>query len=134
MLQSGGLPATYPGYLRDAVTMTSAEQGAYVREGLQRAGQPRGFVEDGGPRLLLIGDSHSQDFYNMIRETGAFPGYQIVVRYVQARCQIYLGPEDITPVSSSPRDRRMCAKEPPRRGSRDLAGQADVVVFAAKLA
>ena len=54
----------------------------------------------------------------MIRETGAFPGYQIVVRYVQARCQVYLGPEDITPYLK-PEDREFCGHEEP---TSDLLG------------
>ena len=57
VLQSGGLRGTYPDYLRDAVTMTSTKQGAYVRKAYSRADDRTEFAENGAPRLLLIGDS-----------------------------------------------------------------------------
>ena len=130
LLQTGGLSSTYPAYLRDQVTMSTMKQGAYVRGAYNKADDHGDFAEDGRPRLLLIGDSYSQDFYNMIRETGAFPGYQIVVRFLQARCQIYLGPEDIMPFIK-PEDRELCEREAPTSELVSLAQKADVVVFAA---
>ncbi|MDO8838159.1 MAG: SGNH hydrolase domain-containing protein [Parvibaculum sp.] len=41
-----------------------------------------------GPKLLLIGDSFSQDFYNVIRESKAFPGYAISAIFVSGPCQM----------------------------------------------
>lgn len=125
---SGGFRDYYPEHLRAAASLSNAEQGSYVR-GAYNAHGPGGFTEGGGPKLLLIGDSFSQDLYNMIRETGAFPGYQIALSYVLARCQIYLGPEDITPLIEPP-DRRMCGWHPLDPTAVDLAAQADVVIFA----
>jgi peptidoglycan/LPS O-acetylase OafA/YrhL len=130
VLQSGGLKATYPPYLQDAVTMNGRQQGFYVRRAYNDAAKHANFVEDGKPRLLVIGDSYSQDFYNMIRETGAFAGYEIVVRYIQARCQIYLGPEDVTRFID-PDDRAFCAEEARAADMVGIARQADVVIFAA---
>jgi peptidoglycan/LPS O-acetylase OafA/YrhL len=130
VLQTRGLSGLYPGYLREAVTLTHREQGFYVRGAYNKAKRQTAFVDDGRPRLLLIGDSFSQDFYNMIRETKSFDGYQIVVRYVQARCQIYLGAEDVSRFLD-PGDRELCAKEPELAQSVPLAREADVIVFAA---
>lgn len=130
LLSTGGLRATYPDYLRGAVTMTSERQGFYVRKAYGRIMRETEFAEDGRPRLLVIGDSYSQDFYNMIRETGAFADHQIRVRYVQARCQIYAGPEDVSGFLE-PQNRRFCAEEPPVAAAIPLAREADVVIFAA---
>jgi hypothetical protein len=47
-------------------------------------------------RLLVVGDSFSQDLVNMFNEVGAFPEFDKRVIYVPARCQIYLGQEDVT--------------------------------------
>ncbi len=126
--RSWGFRDAYPPYLRTTISLTAAEQGAYVRAAYDAHG-PGGFVAGGGPRLLIIGDSYSQDLYNMIRETGAFPGWQIALRYVLARCQIHLGPEDITPLIA-PADRRLCAGQPGAADFTAIAREADVVIFA----
>ena len=126
--RTAGFRDFYPAHLRATVSLTSGEQGAYVRAAYDAHG-PDGFVAGGGPRLLVIGDSYSQDFYNMIRETGAFPGWQIALRYVLARCQIYLGPEDIVPLLD-PGDRRLCAGQPAAADFVGIAREADVVIFA----
>ena len=127
--RTSGFRDFYPEYLRATISLTSAEQGAYVR-GAYDAHGPGGFAVGGGPRLLVIGDSYSQDLYNMIRETGAFPGWQIALRYVLARCQIYLGPEDVAPLLA-PDDRRLCAGQPSAADFVVIAREADVVIFAA---
>ncbi len=45
-------------------------------------------------RIALIGDSYSQDFYNIIIEGKYLTDYEIRVHYVNVECQIYIGPED----------------------------------------
>ncbi|MDR3212746.1 MAG: hypothetical protein LBT71_02320 [Azoarcus sp.] len=58
-------------------------------------------------RVLLIGDSYSQDFLNMIEETGLLPDAEIRVRYVTWRCQIYIGEEDWRDFVA-PKDHPLC--------------------------
>lgn len=127
--KSGGFRDYYPEHLREIAGMSEYDAGAYVRRAYDAHGTS-GFREGAGPRLLLIGDSFSQDFYNVIRETGAFPGYQIALRYVLARCQVYLGPEDISPLLA-PGDRALCAQSTSAEDLVEIAGEADVVIFAA---
>ncbi|CAF1499670.1 unnamed protein product [Adineta steineri] len=45
-------------------------------------------------RVVLIGDSFAQDFYNVIIEGKHLIDYEIRVHFVYSRCQIYLGLED----------------------------------------
>jgi hypothetical protein len=45
-------------------------------------------------RIMLIGDSYSQDLYNMIIEGKHLIDYEICVYYIASPCHIYLGNED----------------------------------------
>jgi hypothetical protein len=45
-------------------------------------------------RIVLIGDSFAQDFYNIIFEGKHLINYEFCVYFVYSRCQIYLGNED----------------------------------------
>ncbi|CAF0913588.1 unnamed protein product [Didymodactylos carnosus] len=46
-------------------------------------------------RIALIGDSYAKDLFNAIIESKQLLNYQIRVHFIQQRCQIYLGPEDL---------------------------------------
>jgi len=45
-------------------------------------------------RVLLLGDSFSQDFVNMSAEANLLPNAEIRVRYIHTKCQIYIGQEN----------------------------------------
>ena len=117
----------YPPEMRQFV-VAHGERTAYVESEYNKLVNDN-FQNDSRRKLLLIGDSFSQDFYNMIRESGAFAGYQIVTRRLRAVCQLYLGDEDIAPFLD-PADRVPCAESLQAADLRGLAGQADVVIFA----
>ncbi len=87
---------------------------------------------NGTPRFLIIGDSFSQDLYNIIRETGAFPGFQIAAIYLPARCQLYLDFENASDFQNNS-DLALCATKGNFLSKKNvsLAQEADVVVFAA---
>lgn len=119
-------PTRYPPEQRQ-FTIPLADHADYVERGYNRLTQAD-FVDDGRRRLLIIGDSFSQDFYNMIAETGGFPGYQIVTRRFLSTCQIYLGPEDVTPLLGA--EAANCARQVQAADLVPLAREADVVVFA----
>ena len=119
-------PTRYPPELRQ-FTVPLAEHADYVERAYNRL-TGADFTDDGRPRLLIIGDSFSQDFYNTILETGAFPGWQIVTRRFLSTCQIYLGPEDVTPLLGS--NAANCAHQLQAADLVPLARDADAVVFA----
>ncbi len=121
------IDARYPADLRQFTETTYDQRVAYVEDGYNRLTDAT-FTAGGGPKLLLIGDSFSQDFYNMIRETGAFQGYQIATRRVNSNCQLYLGPEDVTGLMEEPVE--SCLRNPGAKDFVDIARQADVVIFA----
>lgn len=85
----------------------------------------------GQPRLLLIGDSHSEDFYNMVAEAGAFPGWAIAAHYIARTCQVYFGPERVGQFLK-PENRLRCRQRHQPGPVRALAAQADAVVIVAK--
>ncbi|MCP5182059.1 MAG: acyltransferase [Pseudomonadales bacterium] len=51
------------------------------------------FANDGRPKVLLIGDSFSGDFLNVIRSATELSGLDLVARQVVVDCQFYVGPE-----------------------------------------
>jgi hypothetical protein len=129
-IASQGFRGGYPRYLQEAASMTPDTLQRYVGGRYHDKGQGGFEPDDGRPRLLLVGDSFSEDFYNMILENGAFPDFQVALRLISTDCQIYLGPED-TSGYIAPAKRRKCAT---RRSADDVVGiarQADVVILAA---
>ncbi len=89
-----------------------------------------GFTGSPSRRLVVIGDSFSQDFINMIFEVGAFSEYQIRTVYIEARCQIYYGPEDISKFIHA-RDQELCRNKDYAPELASLIKEADVIIFVA---
>ncbi len=85
----------------------------------------------GQPKLFLIGDSYSQDFYNMSRAVGAFEGWAIATYYVPLLCQIHFGPDDVSGFLE-PSARRRCAYYHTTRRIAETAREADLVVITGK--
>lgn len=66
----------------------------YVVSGFnQRLGQPLSQTQ---PNLVIIGDSYAQDFFNVVETSAAFDGYSLSTVHISARCQPYLGSEDVS--------------------------------------
>lgn len=125
-----GLVFLYPAHTHDFIAVSPLERGDYVKEPYIAEVENRSFDPE-RPKLMIVGDSFSQDFYNMIRETGAFPGYSISAHYVPTRCQIYYGTEDISGFVA-PSDRALCHRVRRAQGALERIAEADVVVFAAR--
>jgi len=106
----------------------TAKSGAYVRDRFL-AEMKKPFTADGGRKLILVGDSHAQDFYNAIREAGALSQYQIVTRYIPTVCQMYLGPEDVAPFRRA-EAAAICRDADTLAQARAQIGEADVVILA----
>ncbi|MEZ5595346.1 MAG: hypothetical protein R3E84_02985 [Pseudomonadales bacterium] len=51
------------------------------------------FTDDGRPKVLLIGDSFSGDFLNVIRSATDLSRLDLVARQVVVDCQFYVGPD-----------------------------------------
>lgn len=72
-------------------------QADYVQRGyLLHAQAKNNWDESGNPKILIIGDSYSQDLFNAISEIGFISRLDVVVRYVPVRCgALFLEKRDI---------------------------------------
>lgn len=90
-------------------------------------------VDENKDTVIIVGDSFSQDFFNMAKEAGGFSGYEMVTLYIPVRCQIFYGKafahveHNIKPVS-----RMMCKKNMLNADDVENIRKADVIVFASK--
>lgn len=109
----------------------AAERGAFVSTRYNRL--PRDFAGATAdqPRLLLIGDSHSQDFYNMALASGAFQGWAVATHYLATVCQSYFGAEDVGEFVD-PGNRRRCAVKRDPATIDTVAREADLVIFVSR--
>ena len=82
-----------------------------------------------GKKIVLIGDSFAQDFYNMIVEGKHLVKYEIRVRFIDARCQIYLGPEDRRQFIEA-RHRQKCTNANDIESAFPLIRRANIVMLA----
>ncbi len=123
-----GFKGRYTAEQLRAAASEPREGGAYVKHRYNAEVRDKAFTQL-TKTLLLIGDSYAQDFYNMILETGAFPGYEIAAVHFPARCQLYLGKGDVSR-HIEPSARATCRKLSRRQSMIDRARVAEVVIFA----
>jgi hypothetical protein len=84
-----------------------------------------------GKNLLIIGDSFSEDFLNVVQEAGAFPGFNIQMTFLYAACGTYWGDENVDEfVAPVERSKCRAARKQTLERLRRLLPQATVVVFA----
>ena len=101
--------------------------GEYVRARfLKQMKKP--FVENGKKKAIIVGDSHAQDFYNAVLETGALSHYQLSTRYIPTVCQMYLGNENVDQLREA-RHRNICAKSDSLAQAKDQIAEADLVIL-----
>ncbi len=122
-----GLPERYPAFQHDWITHTPAERGAYVGTAYTREALNRPLATD-RPNVVLLGDSFSQDLYNMIVETGAFDGYALSAIYRPAQCQLAITDADYEHIPAA--WRASCRKEPFDAQMLARLHGADVVLIA----
>lgn len=123
-----GLVNRYPAYQHQLVATSPIEHGRYVTGSYSKV-YAKPFVTD-KKKLLVIGDSFSQDFYNMILETGSFSDYEVSAVLISAKCQIYYGVGDVSQ-NIKPRDSVFCEGNKIDEDIVAKAKTADVVVFVA---
>ena len=127
---SRGLIQRFPENLHESVGASASELGDYTRLAYNEEIRDKPFAGQ-QPRLLIIGDSFSQDLYNIVRESHAFPGYQISADYIAARCQFRIqGSEPKGAINGA--DARRCVIEDNNinAGTRERIQQADVILLA----
>ena len=80
-------------------------------------------------KILIIGDSHAQDFLNSIIENNFINKSQIRTRYIPTRCQIFLGKNQDRKWLAT--DRQLCEKSDNLELAKAQINDADVIIFAA---
>ncbi|CAF3259387.1 unnamed protein product [Rotaria sp. Silwood2] len=82
-------------------------------------------------KLILIGDSFAQDFYNIIIEGKHLTNYEIRVFFVHGRCQMYIGPEDRKQFINAI-DQQTCENRNDIKYALPLIRQADIIILSGK--
>lgn len=104
--------------------------GEYVRQGFLAQLKKPFTTDDSRKKMLVIGDSHAQDFYNALIENGIDQGYQISTRRIPAICGVYLGSENINHLIKK-KHRPNCQQSDTLAEAMPQIKQADVVILAA---
>jgi hypothetical protein len=100
----------------------------YVRAAFGQVQNKKFNANDRRRKLLLIGDSQAQDFFNSAMEHDYLAGYQIRTRHIPSQCQPYLGDPSASGVAS--KDKALCAKVESLAKAKSQIANADVVVLA----
>lgn len=122
-----GLPSRFDKVGVDLI-VPFEERRDYVRSFYESIRKDK-FEDDGMKKLLVIGDSFSQDLLNALNEVDLVEGFQLRRWYVPARCQIYRGDENIVDLVRA-RDAQLCSRDF-LSGIDELIKDADVILIAA---
>jgi len=122
-----GLPGRFSS--NDSDLMVSfKERGNYVRSLHKSYRKPDPFKDNGEHKILIIGDSFSEDLVNALSEANVLRGKQVRTRYIPARCQLYQGDEPVVNLVH-PRDVKLCSDDY-YQGLKELVDQSDGVLVA----
>ena len=104
------------------------ESGKYVRaQFLNLLKKP--FTSSTKKKVLIIGDSHAQDFVNAILESGNLKNYQLSTREIPTRCQPVLGDSATQLIAT--KDKAFCAKSDNLAKAKNQIAKADIVILVA---
>ena len=106
------------------------KSGEYVRQRFFKRMNKPFIANDQRKKMLIIGDSHAQDFYNSLLENNIKQRYQISTRRIPAICGIYLGSENIKNLIEK-KHVPICDKADTLAIAMPQIQQADVVIIAA---
>lgn len=106
------------------------KSGEYVRQRFLNQVKRPFLPNDKRKKMLVIGDSHAQDFYNALLENNLNQRYQIRTRRIPAICGLYLGSENISRLIEK-KHVPNCQKSDTLAAAMPQIKQADVVILAA---
>lgn len=102
--------------------------GDYVRKRFSKL-MKKPFDSKTKKKALIIGDSHAQDFVNVIFENNYLKNYQIATRKTPTQCQPVLG--ENTSKYIDKKDQAMCAKADSLEKAKEQISQADLIILVA---
>lgn len=94
---------------RYLLTLDPRELGSYVATGFEANKMPFDTTAS-QPKVLVIGDSQAQDFFNVIREGNWLPGHQLRALSLDNACAAYLIPNPEKWVKSL-KDQSLCIRQ-----------------------
>lgn len=106
------------------------KSGLYVKQRFLKQVKKPFSPDDTRKKMLIMGDSHAQDFYNALLENNIDQGYQIRTRRIPAICGVYLGSENIRPLIQK-KHLPICEKADTLAKAMPQIKDADVVILAA---
>lgn len=117
---------------RDALLQAADTEagGEYTRQRFVAVQKKPFDPADSRKKLLLIGDSHAQDFLNSMLENGYLANYQIRTRHIPTSCQIVLG--EAAGAFIQPKDAALCADSDNLTQAKTQIAEADVVIFSSR--
>jgi len=80
-------------------------------------------------KALIIGDSHAQDFVNVVFENGYLKNYQISTRGIPTRCQPSLGVDATQFIDK--KDQNFCAKADSLEKAKEQINKANLIILVA---
>ncbi len=112
-----------------ALSPTETEQKAkYIRTAFLKV-MKKPFTSNAKRKILIIGDSHAQDFYNGIVENNLLNNYEIRTRYIPTRCQIYLA-DNLTRFTKDA-DKTLCINSDNLLLAKEQISKANIIILAA---
>lgn len=104
------------------------ESGKYVRAHFSSL-LKKPFTSSAKKKVLIIGDSHAQDFVNAILESGNFKNHQLSAREIPTRCQPILGGGATQLIAA--KDKAFCAKSDNLAKAKGQIAKAEIVILVA---
>ena len=131
LLSGNGYPERFPESTRRLLMYQNTEViSAYVNDHYKNHVKDREFSDkDSRPKLLIIGDSFSQDFVNSYNENGYLKKYQVSGFYIPADCQIYAA-KDNSKGFYFAENPSICEKTKNVKDIKDKIADADIVILA----
>jgi peptidoglycan/LPS O-acetylase OafA/YrhL len=104
IITNRGFIDRYPAH--DIANIETFQELSDYSETTYNAAQFRAFDDSGRTKVIISGDSHARDFYNMVRESGLEDIYQFSTKRINAECGNLFTTQDLSDKISSLRQER----------------------------
>jgi peptidoglycan/LPS O-acetylase OafA/YrhL len=127
-IMQNGFLNRYPKMDRDLIRYTPSEHGEYVSARFMAQMYPS-FQSLNKRKIMIIGDSYAQDFYNMVIENNFLQNDEIRTFYISVQCQMHLVDEDISAFISE-QNLNLCMGPQRLASALPLINKADIIILA----
>jgi peptidoglycan/LPS O-acetylase OafA/YrhL len=124
---TGGIPNATP-QERYLLALDPQKLGSYVSTAFESSKMPFDTATS-QPKVLVVGDSQGQDFYNVISESNWLPGHQLRALSLDNVCSAYFIPNPERWVTSI-KDQNLCTRQKIQVLTSVNLRQADILFFA----